>query len=490
MRKALFLILLLLMASPALALTSGLQAVVSTTYTAEADTTKPAFALAAVDETGLDLTVNWTEASNNTATGAGWNVSQMTVTGCTSDSSIGISAVASGSGTNTWHLTLDTAIQQADADTCKLNFDGGSTSIVDPSANFVDDFSNQSITNNSTQGGFPYYATSVTDAFGDTDTTPPMVGWEDIDNGWIESGGVSYPSAVGGSTSALDTLYGPDFEATIKISTLPGNGNTLDISFADNWLIYVRYTQVAGVANDTLQLFEWDYDETTNRLGSTYTFTTDPSAGDFIAISRSGTTVKVWSKAAAGSWVERISASQSFAAGLGNVVLNANTNTIRVDDLSVAGGTCTTSNDAYLFDNTALGGTGTNYIVSGYYNGTQFVANGTTVTGYEITVAEHTTNGNATAQLYTDSSDTVGSAISGTESQALSITGTGTKTFTLATPYTGLVRGTKYWLVVIPDGTLNTKMRANNASGYRWRHGLADYTANTSANVAVLGCAQ
>jgi hypothetical protein len=159
-RIAILTVLLMLVAPAAWAASAAMVAGASGYVAAAADTTKPAFASASIGSTGTALTVNWTEASNNTATGGGWNVSQMTVTGCTSDSTIGVASVTSGSGTNTWVLALDTTVQQADADTCKLNFDGGSTSIVDPSGNYVDDFSNQSITNNSTQGAAIAYVNS------------------------------------------------------------------------------------------------------------------------------------------------------------------------------------------------------------------------------------------------------------------------------------------------------------------------------------------
>jgi len=59
----------------------------------------------------------------------------------------------SGDGTLTWTMTIAETINNGD--TCNLDFDGNATSIIDPSNNYVVDFTNQSISNNSTQGMEP-----------------------------------------------------------------------------------------------------------------------------------------------------------------------------------------------------------------------------------------------------------------------------------------------------------------------------------------------
>jgi hypothetical protein len=113
---------------------------------------------------------------------------------------------------------------------------------------------------------------------------------------------------------------------------------------------------------------------------------------------------------------------------------------------------CTTANDSNIINNTG----NTNSTPATFLAQKITLAATTTVTEYVWNICAADA-GNHTAYLYTDSSNLPGTAISGTD---VIMTGTNigacgspaAKTFTLATPKTGVAAG-GYWLVIRAPGS-------------------------------------
>ena len=157
------------------------------------------------------------------------------------------------------------------------------------------------------------------------------------------------------------------------------------------------------------------------------------------------------------------------------------------------GGGCTTSNDASIYDQTGLSLpdyahiTGTDH--SNLPVAEQFtLAGATTITAYVIDIIAITTSGQVTASLYTDSSGSLGSKISGTE-VLQTISSTGVNTLALATPKTG-VSGTVWLVITGNDATTEMYTKYRNW-GYSHRIYInGEYADSSGSETGVYGCTE
>jgi hypothetical protein len=131
--------------------------------------------------------------------------------------------------------------------------------------------------------------------------------------------------------------------AYITIATRPGDGQCIQLQIRDPDgsganKYWAEYCQVAGTANDTIKLWK-TVSETDTQLGSTYTFSTDPSDGFALGVSAVSTAIGAWYKASGGSWTEVASATDSSISGAGTINLVDFYTDARYDDFG--GGTVT-----------------------------------------------------------------------------------------------------------------------------------------------------
>lgn len=105
---------------------------------------------------------------------------------------------------------------------------------------------------------------------------------------------------------------------------------------------------------------------------------------------------------------------------------------------------------AAIFDDTAITKAGNLYLAQTNIAAVQFTISETvTITEYKASLQDLNGTGSMVLQMYTDSSNSIGSAITGTDVSvghaSISDASEGIVTFTLGTPKTGVTAGT-YWL--------------------------------------------
>jgi hypothetical protein len=321
-----------------------------------------------------------------------------------------------------------------------------------------------------------------------------MTGWQMIVGGFQNSTTQCYGTDGGINIALFGTSkiwYGPGEEQYVDVPTRPGNSNYVSLTLrgasCDGSTGYsLVYTQVTGTANDTLEIIN----AANSAVLGTYTFSGgDPADGFSFGGSAIGSAIKVYYKPSGGSYSEVISITDSTFTDMGCAGLVVTGTTARLDNYGGGFvGTCSTSTDGPLFDFTGTTPITDKFIYENYFQATQFTATGTDVTEYEINIVTVTVAGNLTMQLYTDSSNSIGSAITGTD-VTLSVSTTGIKTFTLSSMYSSLVPGTKYWMKASVVGS--PSFRANSVSNLGGRYWNGEgYYDDLAHQMAVLGCAR
>ena len=133
------------------------------------DVTAPTWSSTTVAADGDTVTVVFSENLNDTALGGG----EFDLDCDGAGGADNVLVYASGDGTATWVFTSTTTIESGE--TCNQDFDGAANEAEDDAGNDLADFTDQAVTNNSTQdGGGPdtyYYPASVTESSDDLTST-------------------------------------------------------------------------------------------------------------------------------------------------------------------------------------------------------------------------------------------------------------------------------------------------------------------------------
>jgi hypothetical protein len=158
---------------------------------------------------------------------------------------------------------------------------------------------------------------------------------------------------------------------------------------------------------------------------------------------------------------------------------------------------CTTSNDSSIFDYTGSG-TYTSLIHAGadygsVYVGIQFtIATNKTITRYKLFTLDGDQSGASTGQIYADSTNTIGSAISSTDislgNDEIGDSVEAVYDYVLAYPY-NLDAGT-YWLVFKATGSSSARFTNKTEYTETTAYGWDGYSVTTDALLrsAIYGC--
>ena len=126
-----------------------LKAVIAAKNAGVADVTAPTWSSTTVAADGDTVTVVFSENLNDTALGGG----EFDLDCDGAGGADNVLVYASGDGTATWVFTSTTTIESGE--TCNQDFDGAANEAEDDSGNDLADFTDEIVTNNSTQGGAP-----------------------------------------------------------------------------------------------------------------------------------------------------------------------------------------------------------------------------------------------------------------------------------------------------------------------------------------------
>jgi hypothetical protein len=135
------------------------------------------------------------------------------------------------------------------------------------------------------------------------------------------------------------STFGPDSEAFVTISTV-NNGFCTALFLRTNNLnsaslngYWYEHCAVTGASNDTFTIYRIDNGSFTSIAAGTQ----EVSSGDRIGAEAIGSSLKMYYKAAAGSWVQVVSVTDSTYSGSGRIGLHLEDTTERADDFG--GGT-------------------------------------------------------------------------------------------------------------------------------------------------------
>ena len=190
----------------------------------------------------------------------------------------------------------------------------------------------------------------VLDSFNRTNEgPPPSLNWASDPWGTgVVGHQVSSNQLIPSGTPAVSAWkaarYGPDCEAAITVATLPGDGQTVTLfarmqtvgsdTHADSSGYGVRFTQVAGGGNDTLDIVRWQ-NGALAAVGATVV--QELGAGDAIGIACNGGIIELWYKASAGAWTQLTTVASTIYPLGGYVQISTTGTAVVIDDL--VGGT-------------------------------------------------------------------------------------------------------------------------------------------------------
>jgi len=134
------------------------------------------------------------------------------------------------------------------------------------------------------------------------------------------------------------STFGPDSEAFVTISTIDNvcsalflRANNLNSTSLNGY--WYEYCGVSGASNDTFTIYRIDNGSCTNIAAGTQ----EVASGDSIGAGAIGSSLKMYYKAAAGSWTSVVNVSDATYSGSGRIGLHTENTTFRLDDFG--GGT-------------------------------------------------------------------------------------------------------------------------------------------------------
>jgi hypothetical protein len=151
----------------------------------------------------------------------------MNVDCSTAGNDIGVTYV-SGDASTAWTLTLASTVNSGD--TCNLDFDGGTTSIVDPSSNYVADFSNQAVTNNSSQPA-PSVVAGANTNIATNGTTVAVKFSETVVTTGYDNGDFNLDCTTAGTNISLNSISGSGDSRSFTIPTTINYGDVCNLDY-------------------------------------------------------------------------------------------------------------------------------------------------------------------------------------------------------------------------------------------------------------------
>ena len=138
-----------------------------------ADVTAPEWSSTTVAADGDEVTVVFSENLNDTALGGG----EFDLDCDGASGADNVLVYSSGDGTSTWVFTATSTVQSGES--CTTGFDGAANEAEDDAGNDLADYGPESVTNNSTQGGYEDFTTySEVDSGTDITVTSSRVTWD------------------------------------------------------------------------------------------------------------------------------------------------------------------------------------------------------------------------------------------------------------------------------------------------------------------------
>lgn len=175
------------------------------------------------------------------------------------------------------------------------------------------------------------------DAFNDTEG-PPMTGWTDIASGF-RSNGTTAQSNSGASASGLTgSNYGPNCEAYLTITTLPGNSNNVGVQARLTTLVLATFDGYAVQLNQTTGNDNSVIQRVDNGVGTTLgsSITQNFVNGDGLGILILGSQIFAYRRSA-GAWAELGNRTDTTYPNAGSIGMSTSNTTSRLDDFG--GGT-------------------------------------------------------------------------------------------------------------------------------------------------------
>ena len=197
------------------------------------DVTAPTWSSTTVATDGDTVTVVFSENLNDTALGGG----EFDLDCDGAGGADNVLVYSSGDGTASWVMTTTTTIESGE--TCNQDFDGAANEAEDDAGNDLADFTDQAVTNNSTQGGASctQYATNASEIAGvyghNRSSTEKWIGQGNYDFGTIDICQIDFVITSSGTVSGI--TYYVDIYSVASDSFVSLIGSSSGVTGNDSW---------------------------------------------------------------------------------------------------------------------------------------------------------------------------------------------------------------------------------------------------------------